>query len=135
MAALLKSGKFLRMVTGVVRSGPSHSGPQQQSLLPLNNTNGTGNLGSTLGEKGGGLDSGGTLNFSDGGAAFQPWSLHSLQSALPVLAGASQTEDDNEKKDPLLGYLINRQNIEQFCNKTWAETQKELGKNSEIFTI
>ena len=127
MAALLKSGKFLRMVTGVVRSGPSHSGPQQQSLLPLNNTNGTGNLGPTLGEKGGGLDSGGTLNFSDGGAAFQPWSLHNLQSALPVLAGASQTEDE-EKKDPLLGHLLDRQKVEQFCNKTWSETQKELGK-------
>merc|ERR1711878_221274 len=84
-------------------------------------------MGPTLGEKCGGVDTGGTLNFNDGGtAAFQPLSLHSLQGALPVLAGASQTEDDNEKKDPLLGYLINRQNIEQFCNKTWAETQKEL---------
>ena len=124
------------MVAGIARSGPNHSGPQQQSLLPLNNSNGTGNLGPTLGEKGGGVDTGGTLNFNDGGsAAFQPLSLHSLQGALPVLAGASQTEDDNEKKDPLLGYLINRQNIEQFCNKTWAETQKELGKKSQIFTF
>jgi len=127
MAALLKSGKFLRMVTGLARTGPSPSGPQQQSLLPLN-TNGTGNLGPTLGEKGGGIDSGGTLNFTEGGAAFQPWSLHSLQSALPVLAGAGQTEDEKERKDPLLGHLIDRHKVEQFCNKTWAETQKELGK-------
>ena len=129
MAALLKSGKFLRMVTGLARSGPTHSGPQQQSLLPLNNTNGTGNVGPTLGEKGGGLDTGGNLNFTEGGATFQPWSLNSLHSALPVLAGASQTDDDNEKKDPLLGYLIDKQKVEEFCNKTWSETQKELGKS------
>ena len=129
MAALLKSGKFLRMVTGLARSGPTHSGPQQQSLLPLNNTNGTGNVGPTLGEKGGGLDTGGNLNFAEGGAAFQPWSLNSLHSALPVLGGASQTDDDNnEKKDPLFGHLIDKQKVEEFCNKTWSETQKELGK-------
>ena len=129
MAALLKSGKFLRMVTGFARPGQSQSVPQQQSLLPLNNTNGTGNIGPTLGEKGGGLDSASNLgSFSDGSAAFQPWSLNSLQSALPVLAGASQTEEEiNKKEDPLLRYLIDKNQVEEFCNKTWAETQKELG--------
>merc|ERR1712154_619591 len=107
MAALLKSGKFIRMVTGLARPGQNQSIPtQQQSLLPINNTTNAGNSGPTLGEKGGGLDTGG----------------HVVQ-----LADASQTEDDREtKKDPLLSHLIDKQKVEEFCNKTWSETQKEL---------
>merc|ERR1711997_981136 len=91
MAALLKSGKFLRVVTGLARPGQHQSVPQQQhSLLPLGNTTGNGNNGSALGEKGGGLDSSGNLtHFADGTATFHPWSLSHLQSSLPVLAGAS----------------------------------------------
>jgi len=130
MAALLKSGKFIRMVTGLARPGQSQPVPQQQhSLLPLNNTNGTGNSGPTLGEKGGGLDSSANLaNFADGSAPFQPWSFSYLQSALPVLAGASQTDEERkEKEDPLLSYLIDKHKVEEFCNKTWSETQKKLG--------
>merc|ERR1712018_525456 len=119
MAALLKSGKFLRMVTGLARPGQNQSVPhQQQSLLPLNNTNGTGNIGSTLGEKGGGLDTSANLgHFADGSATFQPWSFSHLQSTLPVLAGASQTEEDRkDKEDPLISYLIDKNQVEEFCN-------------------
>ena len=124
MAALLKSGKFIRAVTGLARPGQHQPAPSQQhSLLPLNNTTGTGNSGSTLGEKGGGSDGGGHTF-----ASFQPWSLSNLQSALPALAGASENDETTESKDPLLGYLIDKQKVEEFCNKTWFETQKQLGK-------
>ena len=132
MAALLKSGKFIRMVTGLARPGQNQSIPtQQQSLLPLNNTTSAGNSGPTLGEKGGGLETGGhVVQLADANASFQTWSLTNLQHALPVLAGASQTEDDREtKKDPLLSHLIDKQKVEEFCNKTWSETQKELGNS------
>ena len=130
MAALLKSGKFLRMVTGLARPGQHQSlPPQQHSLLPLNNTNGTGNGGSTLGEKGGGLDSGGSLiNLAERSATFQAWSLCHLENALPVLAGSTATEEERKKQqDPLISYLDDKQKVEEFCNETWSKTQKELG--------
>ena len=135
MAALLKSGKFLRMVTGLARPG-QQSGPvqQQTSLLPLSNTNGTTNGGATLGEKGGGMDNGSSslIQLADGSATFQAWSLQHLQNALPVLAGGSEKEEERRKsqKDPLLNYLVDRQKVEEFCNQTWSETQKELGNKT-----
>ena len=141
MAALLKSGKFLRMVTGLARPVQQSGQAQQQpSLLPLNNTtNGTSNGGATLGEKGGGLDNGtgSLIPLADGSATFQAWSLSHLQSALPVLAGGSEKEEERRKhqKDPLLSYLVDKQKVEEFCNKTWSDTQKELGKKTFLVTF
>ena len=82
-----------------------------------------------MGEKGGGLDSGGSLiNLAERSATFQAWSLCHLENALPVLAGGTTTEEERKKQqDPLISYLDDKQKVEEFCNETWSKTQKELG--------
>ena len=76
MAALLRSGKFLRVVSGVARhqiNGPN--GPNAPNAAPSIDGNGASSASSQNWLSG---------NW-DGGSTFQAWSLQHLQNSLPVL--------------------------------------------------
>ena len=97
MAALLRSGKFLRMVTGLTRqqvqqpsqpaaiAGPAPSGPTEASLAIPSGFENTG-----------------------GSSSFQTWSLQHLQGALPALSSVGcvgSSDRERENKEPLLEFL------------------------------
>ena len=76
MAALLRSGKFLRVVSGVARHQINGPGPNAPNAAP--SLDGTGGSSASSGQH--------WLSGNwDGGATFQAWSLQHLQNSLPVL--------------------------------------------------
>ena len=83
MAAILRSGKFLRIVTGLTKSGATPASGQG------NQKDGNGGFIAIPNLEAGGQH-----------MPFHAWSLQNLQSALPVLASDSDKrleEDENEE--------------------------------------
>ena len=83
MSALLRSGKFLRLVSGIARNNTNN---------PNGGGNGVPNLQSVIPP--GGADSGQQLiPCVDHLGSFQAWSLQHLESALPTV-GANHSQQD-----------------------------------------
>lgn len=123
MTALLRSGKFLRLVSGFARSGPAST----------QNTNHNGGNHEDTGQ----LPSFASLDSSGGHAPFQAWSIQHLQNALPLLSGCSEKETDRSQErrrsDPLLDFLVDKQKIEDIIKEEVKEespSKKKVGLNA-----
>ena len=111
MAAILRSGKFLRIVSNLARSA---QGGQQQGQSTQQNP--------------------ATFPTQDT-STYHSWSLQNLQNALPILS----TEHDREKvpkaneanqggsrrgSDPLLEFYVDKQKIEAAAKKLVTEVEE-----------
>lgn len=89
MSALLRSGKFLRLVSGFARQPLPSAQPGQSGAGP-----GQGGGG---GHAGGGGAHGGVANSGlDAAGAFQAWSLQHMNGALPVAGAEALLPKDDE---------------------------------------
>jgi hypothetical protein len=106
MAAILRSGKFLRIVSGFARSGPAPAGGQQPP-------------------KEGSFPAFPLLDNSGGQLSFHAWSVQHLQNALPLLSTDPEKNFDDKNNaggtvvatrrgsDPLLDFYVDTQKIEE----------------------
>ena len=122
MAAILRSGKFLRIVSNLARSaqGGQQQGQQGQGQSTQQNP--------------------ATFPTQDT-STYHSWSLQNLQNALPILS----TEHDREKvpkaneanqgsgsrrgSDPLLEFYVDKQKIEAAAKKLVTEEPSRIGLN------
>lgn len=122
MAALLRSGKFLRVVSGVARhqiNGPA--GPNAPNAAP------------TLDGSGASSASSGQNWLSgnwDGGSTFQAWSLQHLHNSLPVLGKFPGLR--NFRRYRIKGCWIGGESLvtvdlqREFANFRWQRDEKVL---------
>ena len=105
MAAILRSGKFLRIVSNLARTnqgGQQQQGREQNQQCP---------------------------SIPSDAQPFHAWSLQHLQNALPILSNVETEKRDNESKtheghpgqrrgsDPLLEFYVDKQKIEEAAKK------------------
>lgn len=110
MAAILRSGKFLRMVTGLTRSGPNQQqgsstqeGGQAPLLTPINSNS----------------------------IQFHALSMQQLQNALPILSTEKQEEKFLERRgsDPLLEFYVDKQKIDEAAKSIKILDNNHIGLN------
>ena len=135
MSALLRSGKFLRLVTSFAKQQqPLPGAPGQQQS---NNHVTLPNPGQ-LGHHAPGMESQ-LANHWDASAPFQAWSLQHLQGALPTVAGAHQ--DDEEDASPEEDVLwprnhVTKKEIESLLSKLPAlDARLSLSQSMLVFAI
>ena len=101
MAAILRSGKFLRIVSNLARTnqgGQQQQGQQTQQCPSIPNAD---------------------------AQPFHAWSLQHLQNALPILSAEHEKHDEIKKpegqlrrgSDPLLEFYVDKQKIEEAAKK------------------
>lgn len=89
MSALLRSGKFLRLVSGVARNNANNN-PVSASGTP-----GVAGGGGALPPPGvGAADGSGLIPPVDYIGSFQAWSLQHLENALPTIGGSSSQQQE-----------------------------------------
>jgi hypothetical protein len=126
MTALLRTGKFLRLVSGIARSNvPGGGGNNGQQ-----NPNGGAGFGAQHAE---GYH---LMPALDGASPFQAWSVQQMQSALPALTVSREDDGNNEEEMEILaevGSSITKEeikeltdNIQQLDNSAIAQAQSVL---------
>ena len=96
MAALLRSGKFLRLVSGIARNNNNNNVPGNGAA-----SGGGGVPGAANANPGGlppGSDQTGLIPPVDYIGSFQAWSLQHLENALPTITGSNQQQQQQQEQ-------------------------------------
>ena len=99
MAALLRSGKFLRLVSGIARNNNNNTNVPGNGAASAGGGSVPGAANANPGGLPPGSDQTGLIPPVDYIGSFQAWSLQHLENALPTITGSNQQQQQQQQQE------------------------------------